>query len=98
MFNGHGTFHAKTPGSLCLVANCYTFVFLGDSVDICCLKEHVRLMDSIIIIENGIVISEYPPTTEARVEYFPRRNMIISSFSNNLLVVEATRKRRIRAL
>jgi len=74
----------------CIKANGYTLAFLGSSVDICYPKEHRKLMEG--IIESGAVISEYPPTTEVRAEYFPRRNMLISSFSNNLLVVEATYK------
>ncbi|MCK9267931.1 MAG: DNA-processing protein DprA [Alkaliphilus sp.] len=74
----------------CLMANGYTLAFLGNSVDICYPKEHARLMDS--IVENGAVISEYPPTTGVRAEHFPRRNAIISSFSNKLLVVEAAHK------
>lgn len=74
----------------CLMANGYTLAFLGNSVDICYPKEHTKLMDG--IIENGAVISEYPPTTTARAEYFPRRNAIISSFSNKLLVVEAAHR------
>lgn len=74
----------------CLKTNGYTIAFLGSSVDICYPKEHAKLMDC--IIENGAVISEYPPTTSARAEHFPRRNMLISSFSNKLLVVEAAAK------
>lgn len=74
----------------CLKVKGYTLAFLGSSVDICYPKEHSKLMEG--IIESGAVISEYPPTTEVRAEYFPRRNMLISSFSNKLLVVEATHK------
>lgn len=74
----------------CLKANGYTLAFLGSSVDICYPKEHGKLMES--IIESGAVLSEYPPTTGVRAEYFPRRNMLISSFSYKLLVVEAARR------
>ena len=65
----------------CLMANGYTLAFLGSSVDICYPKEHASLMEG--IIENGAIISEYPPTTKVRAEYFPRRNMLISSFVIN---------------
>ena len=74
----------------CLMANGYTLAFLGSSVDICYPKEHASLMEG--IIKNGAIISEYPPTTKVRAEYFPRRNMLISSFCNKLLVVEASHR------
>lgn len=70
-----------------LKAGGYTIAFLGSSVDICYPKEHLKLMES--IIKNGVVISEYPPTTGIRAEHFPRRNFLISSFASKLLVVEA---------
>ncbi len=41
------------------------------------------------IIEQGAVISEYPPGTQPDARYFPRRNSLISAFSRKILVVEA---------
>lgn len=74
----------------CLKAGGYTIAFLGNGVDICYPKEHEALMAG--IIENGTVISQYPPNTIPRPEYFPERNALISSWSQKILVVEAADK------
>jgi len=71
----------------CLKAGGYTMAFLGNGLDINYPKEHAELQAA--IAENGAVISEFLPKTKARSEYFPRRNALISSWSQKLLVVEA---------
>lgn len=74
----------------CLKSGGYTIAFLGSGVDICYPTEHIKLMEA--IIENGAVISEYPPGTKARPEFFPQRNALISSWSRKILVAEAAEK------
>ena len=62
---------------------------MGTGVDVVYPKEHAVLYDK--ILENGAVISEYPPTTEPRKDHFPKRNRIISGIANGTLVVECDR-------
>lgn len=50
--------------------------------------EHRELFTS-IIEAGGAVVSEHPPWVEARPEFFPRRNRIVSGLSVGVLVVEA---------
>ncbi len=74
----------------CLKAGGYTIAFLGNGIDITYPKEHNELQ--LAIIEKGAVVSEYPPGTMVRPENFPKRNGLISSWCDKLLVVEAAEK------
>ncbi|TJX12851.1 DNA-protecting protein DprA [Tissierella creatinini] len=74
----------------CVKNGGYTIAFLGNGVDICYPLEHRDLMEA--IIGKGAVISEYPPGTKSKPEYFPKRNGLISSWSKKVLVVEASEK------
>lgn len=44
------------------------------------------------IEESGLVLSEFPPGTEPRPEFFPQRNRIISGLSIATIIVEAAEK------
>ena len=59
----------------------------ANGLDIVYPAENTGLAHS--IIEQGAVISEYPPGTRPRAEYFPRRNRILSGLSLGVLVAEA---------
>jgi DNA processing protein len=71
----------------CLKVGGYTLAFIANGPDICYPLEHRLLMDE--IIENGAVLSPYPPGTRPRQEYFPLRNRLLSAWVDQLLVVEA---------
>lgn len=63
-----------------------TVAVLGTGVDVVYPPEHSKLYER--IIENGCVISEYPPTTAAIANHFPQRNRIISGICSGTLVIE----------
>lgn len=64
-----------------------TYAILGCGVDICYPWTNKYLYDK--IIDNGGIISEYPPGTQPLRHHFPLRNRIISGLCSKLLVVEA---------
>jgi DNA processing protein len=72
-----------------LKANGYTIAVLGNGVDICYPKEHDKLYAE--IVKRGCVLSEYPPGTEPREYFFPKRNRLIAALSDKIYVVEAGR-------
>ena len=67
-----------------------TLAVLGSGVDVIYPPEHRKLADE--IIENGALISDYPPGTEPDRVNFPPRNRIISGLSRAVVVVEAGQK------
>ena len=44
------------------------------------------------VLEKGVFISEYPPGTQPKPQYFPCRNKIIATLSDSVLVTEAPEK------
>ncbi len=73
-----------------LKQNGYTIAVLGCGADICYPKEHIRLYEK--IAEQGCVLSEYPPGTQPREYYFPKRNRLIAALSDKLYVIDAGRR------
>lgn len=68
----------------------YTLAFLANGVDLCYPSEHRSLYEK--MIENGAILSEYPPGTNAHPKYFLKRNALISAWSDKVIVVEAGEK------
>lgn len=67
-----------------------TIAVLGCGIDSAYPSENRQLMCD--IMENGTVISEYPPGSGPLKTHFPERNRIISGLSKGVLVTEAPKK------
>ena len=63
---------------------------LGCGVDVVYPRENKQLFRD--IMQNGCLISEYPPGTAPLPQHFPVRNRIISGLSLGILVAEAPEK------
>ncbi|MBR3261196.1 MAG: DNA-processing protein DprA [Firmicutes bacterium] len=64
-----------------------TLAVLGTGPDICYPPQHRKLYEE--ICDKGLIVSEYPPGTEAMPFRFPQRNGIIAGLSEAVVVVEA---------
>ena len=73
-----------------LNANGYTVAVAGTGLDRVYPARHNALATE--IVNNGVMISEFPPGTAAKANHFPRRNRIISGLCQGLLVVEAAKQ------
>jgi DNA processing protein len=65
-----------------------TIAVLGTAIDKMYPRRHIDLAEK-ILLNDGVIISEFAPNTLGRAEYFPRRNRIISGLSVGTLIVEA---------
>jgi DNA processing protein len=63
-----------------------TIAVLACGLDLVYPPEHLKLAQE--IAEQGALISDYPPGTQPRSEFFPRRNRIMVGLSLGVLVVE----------
>ena len=64
-----------------------SFAVLGSGPDVVYPEQNRDLYER--LCAEGGVLSEYPPGTQAKKQYFPMRNRIISGLCDVLLVVEA---------
>lgn len=63
---------------------------LGSGVDVCYPSENRVVYEG--ILEQGRIISEYPPGTRPLGQNFPPRNRIISGLADAVVVVEAKKR------
>jgi DNA processing protein len=73
-----------------LAANGLTIAVTGTGLDRVYPGKHKELATE--IVQTGAMLSEFPPTTLAKANHFPRRNRIISGLCQGLLVVEAAKE------
>ena len=64
-----------------------TVAVMGRGADRPYPTSHGRLFRA--IVEQGLVVSEFPPGTPPLPHHFPRRNRILAALSSTLVVVEA---------
>lgn len=67
-----------------------TVAVLGGGADVCYPREAGPIYRA--IRASGAVISEQPPGSQPRSEFFPERNRIISGLAHGIVVVEAGEK------
>jgi len=64
-----------------------TVAVLGTGLDVVYPAAHRHLSER--IIENGALLTEFPPGTGPDKSHFPRRNRLVSGLSQGVVVVEA---------
>lgn len=73
-----------------LLAEVPNIAVLAGGLDIIYPAAHKKTSEE--IQENGLLISENPPGTQAQAHFFPARNRIIAGLSDAVIVVEAAIK------
>lgn len=67
-----------------------TLAFLGHGLDSCYPKEHQELMEA--IAQHGAVLSQFPVGCTGLPANFAKRNNLMSSWVESVVVVEATKR------
>ncbi|WP_042256913.1 DNA-processing protein DprA [Butyrivibrio proteoclasticus] len=73
-----------------LAAGGKSYGIVGSGVDICYPEDNLEIYNN--LCEMGGVISEFPPGTYPKANFFPMRNRIISGLADVVLVIEAREK------
>lgn len=74
--------------SECVRQKAPTIAVLGSALNCIYPKQHQRIAQQ-ILDQGGLLLSEYPPHTQAEAHHFPERNRIISGLSKAVLVMES---------
>jgi DNA processing protein len=72
----------------CMEGGGITIAVLGCGIDIVYPREHRQLTRQ--VLENGLLLTEFPPGTSPSPQNFPIRNRIISGLSLGSIIVEAS--------
>jgi DNA processing protein len=72
----------------CIEEKGSTIAVLGCGIDVVYPREHRQLTQK--ILQNGLLLSEFPPGTSPAPQNFPIRNRIISGLALGTLIVEAS--------
>ena len=72
---------------LAALKNQATIAVFASGLDIIYPKENKDLYNQ--IIQHGLIISEHPPGTAPRAQYFPQRNRIIAGLAIIVAIIEA---------
>jgi DNA processing protein len=72
----------------CIEENGSTIAVLGCGIDVVYPREHHNLTQK--ILQNGLLLSEFPPGTSPAPQNFPIRNRIISGLALGAVIVEAS--------
>lgn len=67
-----------------------TVAVLGSGIDVIYPPQNRRLYER--LVQDGLVLSEYPPQRQPHPGFFPQRNRIIAGLSYGVLVVEAAER------
>ena len=74
----------------CLRGGGFTIGVLGTGIDVVYPRSNQKLFDQ--MVEEGVVLSEFPMGTSPEPRNFPIRNRVISGLARGVAVIEATRK------
>ena len=74
----------------CLRGGGFTIGVLGTGIDVVYPRSNRKLFDQ--MVEEGVVLSEFPMGTSPEPRNFPIRNRVISGLARGVAVIEATRK------
>lgn len=76
----------STAHNATVANNGKTIAVIGSGLDVVYPPENLKLFNQ--IIQNGLILSEYPLGTKPDPQNFPKRNRIISGLSKGSLVIE----------
>lgn len=74
-----------------LEGNGATIAVLGSGINRISPRSHIPLAEK-IIEQNGAIVSEFFPETQAQPTFFPRRNRIVSGLAQGVFIAEAGAK------